>query len=301
VWNLERPVLLGVAGDSAAGKTTMSRGIADALGPDRVTVICSDDYHRYGRVRRAELGITPLDPKCNYLDILAQHLRLLREGQPILKPVYDHSIGELTEPEYVEPREFVIIEGLHGLANRHLREVFDARVFLNPPLPLRTRWKIKRDVSKRGYTEAEVIAALHKRESDSKTFIAPQREHADIVIVFSEPADPRPDDRQLDVQMVLRPTLAHPNLEVLTYADGPIRQSLGRDEGRPVDLLEIDGHIGPESAEAAEEEIYRHFSLGASDLPTQLGKVDAGLSHPLAIAQLIVVGHVLTARRPVAA
>ena len=68
------PILLGIVGDSAAGKTTLTRGIAQILGPENVTIICTDDYHRYDRRQRAEKGITALHPDCNYLDIIQQHL-----------------------------------------------------------------------------------------------------------------------------------------------------------------------------------------------------------------------------------
>ncbi|MGL5074736.1 MAG: phosphoribulokinase, partial [Waterburya sp.] len=80
----ERPIILGIVGDSAAGKTTLTKGIAQVLGEENVTVICTDDYHRYDRVQRAEMGISALHPDCNYLDIIEQHLALLRAGQAIL-------------------------------------------------------------------------------------------------------------------------------------------------------------------------------------------------------------------------
>lgn len=76
-----RPILLGIVGDSAAGKTTLTKGIAQVLGVDNVTVICTDDYHRYDRAQRKQLGITALHPDANYLDIMQQHLRLLRAGE----------------------------------------------------------------------------------------------------------------------------------------------------------------------------------------------------------------------------
>ena len=77
---IDRPIILGIVGDSAAGKTTLTRGIAQILGEDDVTVICTDDYHRYDRKQRAEMGISALHPDCNYLDIIQQHLSLLRTG-----------------------------------------------------------------------------------------------------------------------------------------------------------------------------------------------------------------------------
>jgi phosphoribulokinase len=115
--------MLGIAGDSGAGKTTLSSGIARLLGVERTTNICVDDYHKYDRKQRKELGITPLNPECNYMDIMEQHVRLLSEGEPILKPVYNHTTGTFDPPVYVPaPRaveeggrlipRVVILEGL---------------------------------------------------------------------------------------------------------------------------------------------------------------------------------------------
>src|SRR3954447_10330320 len=83
------PVMLAIAGDSAAGKTTLTKGIVDALGRDRVASICVDDYHRYDREERKGLPFTALHPACNYVDVMEQHLQLLAVGQTILKPVYN--------------------------------------------------------------------------------------------------------------------------------------------------------------------------------------------------------------------
>ncbi len=122
---MPRPVILGVVGDSAAGKTTITRGLVRVLGEDNVAHICTDDYHRYDRKQRAELGITPLHPDCNHIDIIAQHLVHLRQGDAILKPVYRHQDGTFGPPVYVRPERFTVIEGLLGYSPagdaRHLR------------------------------------------------------------------------------------------------------------------------------------------------------------------------------------
>ncbi len=107
---MTRPIILGVVGDSASGKTTLTRALIAVLGHDAVTHIATDDYHKYDRRQRADLAITALHPDCNHLDILAQHLELLRDAQPILKPVYAHHNGTLGCPQYVEPKRFVVIE-----------------------------------------------------------------------------------------------------------------------------------------------------------------------------------------------
>ena len=87
------PIILGVVGDSAAGKTTLTRGLVRVLGEENVTHVCVDDYHRYDRRQRAERNITPLHPDCNYMDIMAQHLGAPAGGDRFLKPVYQHQDG----------------------------------------------------------------------------------------------------------------------------------------------------------------------------------------------------------------
>ncbi len=146
---MPRPVILGVVGDSAAGKTTITRGLVRVLGEDNVAHICIDDYHRYDRRQRAELGITPLHPDCNHLDIIAQHLGHLRAGDAILKPVYRHQDGTFGPPVYVRPERFTLIEGLLGYYLPEMCDVYDVRVFLNPPELLRRKWKVQRDCSRR--------------------------------------------------------------------------------------------------------------------------------------------------------
>ncbi|HEY9450405.1 MAG TPA: hypothetical protein VIQ60_11705, partial [Gemmatimonadaceae bacterium] len=129
----QRPIVMGIVGDSAAGKTTITSGIARILGRDRVTRVCVDDYHKYDRAERAALGITPLNPECNYIDMMELHTERLQYGQPILKPVYDHTNGTLVRPEYVVPREFVILEGLLTFTSPVLRQFIDFKVYLDPP------------------------------------------------------------------------------------------------------------------------------------------------------------------------
>ena len=238
----KRPIVLGIVGDSAAGKTTITRGLTRLLGPERVTHVCADDYHKYDRVERARLNITALHPDCNYLDILELHLERAHYGQPMLKPVYDHRTGSLVRPEYLVPREFVIVEGLLGFHTPTMRPFYDVKVFLDPPEDLRRGWKIKRDTAKRGYTPEQVLAEMERREADSRDFIRPQREFADLVISFYPADNPDSDqtDGHLNVRLVLRPTIPHPDLSYLFDHDqrrsSGVRLELGRDCGRPVGL-----------------------------------------------------------------
>lgn len=300
-------IMLGVVGDSAAGKTTISEGIREALGPERVTVVCTDDYHKYNRRQRKELGISALHPDCNYIDIIEQHLQLLRRGQPILKPVYNHSTGDFDPPEYVKPAQFVIVEGLLAFHTRAMRDCFDVKVYLDPPEELRRAWKVKRDTAKRGYTVEQVLASLAKRVEDSARFIRPQRRYADIVVRFYPPEGIAPDQANghLNVRLVLRPTIPHPNMtDVLEHAGGEnkpaIRLELGRDEGRPVEFLEIDGNVSPERAAELEQVIWSHMPEAAELRPERLGIYLNGLeerhSDPLALVQLLIAYHMIVAQ-----
>ncbi len=293
-----RPIMLAIAGDSAAGKTTITKGLVNALGPHRITSICVDDYHKYDRIERKTKPFTPLHPDCNYVDIMEQHLQLLALGQPILKPVYNHKDGTLGRPLLVEPREFVIIEGLLPLFTKLARACFDVSVYLDPPEPIRYEWKIKRDTQKRGYTEQAVRDDLEKREPESAAYIRPQRSAADIVMRFDR-IEGRDPTEPLSASLMLRPTISHPDLaNILTEEHRQaMHLKLTRDEdGKPVDSLHIHSYADREITRDVEQSIWKQ--LGVDDpIPDSLGVIEDGeRSEPLAISQLILLYHLFQAQ-----
>ena len=298
---VDHPIILGIVGDSASGKTTLSAGVAQILGEDRCTVICTDDYHRFDRVERAEKGLSAIDPRANYLDILEQALRHLREGDPILKPVYDHRDGTFGRPEYVKPKEFVIAEGLLGYTTRGMRDCYDVKIYLDPDEDLRVKWKIHRDTTRRGYRREEVLASLARRREDAPKFMHPQRTFADIVIHFRKPVGANGSDTQLDVRHILRPTLPHPDFTPLFdgSSNAGLHLELARDrDGKPVDVLEINGSISDSRAERIEDLLW-NLIPEAGHLRDQVGRIDvangARKSHPLALTQLLVGYHAVKA------
>ena len=295
-----RPVMLAIAGDSAAGKTTITSGLVRALGEDQCTAVCVDDYHRYDRAERRRLPFTALHPDCNYVDIMEQQLQLLATGHPILKPVYDHHTGQLTRPEYVEPRRFVIVEGLLPLHTKLAAACFDVTVYLNPPEKIRREWKVKRDTGQRGYTPEQVLAELRRREPESEAFIRPQRRRADIVVRVA-PVEQRhdPPGTPLSAELLLRPTIRHPDLSaVLAESGQSMHLKLTRDEdGRPVDALHIHGYAPREDSQLLEKAIWAGLGAGV-EVPGFLGELDGGQrSEPLAITQLLLLYHLIEAAR----
>lgn len=290
--------MMAIAGDSAAGKTTLTAGLVKALGPERVTALCVDDYHRYDRRERKGLPFTALHPDCNYVEIMEQHLQLLATGQAILKPVYDHDTGSLTRPELVEPRDFVIVEGLLPLHTRLSRACFDISIYLDPPEEIRREWKVNRDTRKRGYQPDQVLAELERREPESEAFIRPQRAFADLVIRFAPiPGRDDPPSTPLSAELVLRPTIRHPDLtSVLADTERrAIHLKLRRDEdGRPVDALHIHGYAPSAESQVMQKAIWSQLGVDAGDPPETLGDLGGGeRSEPLAITQLLLLYHLL--------
>lgn len=300
------PIMLGVVGDSASGKTTITAGIANIVGAERVTTICTDDYHKFDRQERKGLPFTPLHPDCNYMEIIEQHLQLFADDQPILKPIYNHAHGTLDRPVLVTPKQYVVVEGLFGFYTKAMRDCFDVKVYLDPPEDVRRAWKIKRDVGKRNYTAEAVDADLLKREPESEAYIRPQRNKADIVVRFHPPgARVDVDPGHYNVKLVLRPSLPHPYLVDIASATRtakyePIRFSLARDRGQPVDVLEIDGSVPMEVAAAAEAMIWEKMHQDGELNPDAIGLFAEGdtqrVSGPLGLTQLLIVWQLQSAR-----
>lgn len=292
--------MLAIAGDSAVGKTTLTRGLVEALGIENINSFCTDDYHRYDRIERKALPFTPLHPDCNYLQIMEQHLQMLAMGQPILKPIYDHHHGTLERPFLFEPKKFVVVEGLFPLWSKLSRACFDVTVFLDPPEPIRRKWKVQRDVTQRGYTEEQVLADLDKREPESAAYIRPQRAYADIVMSFGQPAVVEDPDAPLSVSILLRPTIDHPDLSDLLSSDTreAIHLKLMRDDdSKPVDVLHIHGNAPAEVALEVKNAIWSRLGIDLP-LPNSLGKISEDKrSEPLAIAQLYLLYHLLAAAK----
>ena len=296
-----RPVILGVVGDSAGGKTTITRGLVRVLGEEHVAHICTDDYHRFDRRQRAEMGVTPLHPDCNYLDIMAQDLVHLRRGEPILKPVYSHADGSFAAPVYVRPSRFMVIEGLLGYYLPEMLDMYDVRVFLNPPEPLRRRWKVQRDCSRRGYTTDQVLAELDRRESDSEAFIRPQRRNADMLVSFLAPAEDERDPTHLDAELTLRDGLPHPDLKPFVQDGADGLTLLERDGER---LLRIPGRMDPDQAAAIEEAVWARMHFATHLRARRLGEFTVGTelyrSESLALVQLLILYHLVTAKAAIA-
>ncbi len=295
--------MIAVCGDSGTGKTTLASGIGKLLGEDRVTNVCTDDYHSLDRKQRKALGVTALHPRANNLDLMADHVRRLRAGETIEKPVYDHSDGTIKGPVSVVPSAVVFVQGLHPLFTPELRRLYDLTIYLDPHPLLKRAWKITRDVARRGYTPEQVVAEIAARQPDAEAYIFPQRQHADIIVNFYPPHDPFDlrDNVHLNVRIVARAHL--PPLDLSTV--GPpaeVRRDFWQhddrlEDGSPVSVLEIRGDMPRSRARELEERIWERIGRGRQLAVEKLGQFQDGLapaqSHSLGLAQLVLLWRIV--------
>jgi uridine kinase len=180
-----KPVIVGVAGGTGSGKTTVVREIVRQLGPD-VAVIQHDSYYR------DRGGIPPEERKrINYdhpdaleTSLLVDHLRALQNGQPVGVPVYDfptHTRTPTVTP--LAPRRAIIVEGILVLAEPELRSLMDIRVFVDTDPDLRMIRRLERDVRERGRTLESVVAQyLETVRPMHMEFVEPSKRYAHVII-----------------------------------------------------------------------------------------------------------------------
>lgn len=179
-------LIIGIAGGSGSGKTTVVRNIVDNL-KDQVVVIPQDSYYKdSSHLSDEEKRVHNFDhPESIDFDLLTQHLEMLRSGQSIEQPVYSYITcsRSKTETITVNPARVIIIEGILIFTCRKLRELMDIRVFVDADDDDRLMRVITRDIIERGKTLEQVI----KRYTDLVKpmylqFIEPSKRYADIVI-----------------------------------------------------------------------------------------------------------------------
>jgi phosphoribulokinase len=197
------PFLLGIVGDSGSGKSTVAGGVSALIGPENVSTLELDDYHRHTRAERTELGVTALNPSVHNFPLMQEHLGLLARGRPVRNRRYDHSNGTFGAMRTVEANEVVLVRGLLGFPNDELRAAYDLAVFLQPEPELLFRWKLRRDVKTRGYSEAEVLKHIARHLLDSKEYVLPQAERADLVVRYEIPEWDAPDS-EVHATLILR-------------------------------------------------------------------------------------------------
>jgi uridine kinase len=200
----EHATIIGIGGDSGVGKSTLKNSLIDLLGEQNIVPIESDGDHKWGRGDQSWDTITHLNPKANYLYRQAQYLKALKNGSSIERVEYDHHTGQLTAPKKVYANDFILVAGLHPFYLPQTRKLIDVKIYLDTQEKLRRHWKIKRDVSLRGYTLDKIMDQITMREVDAEKYIHPQMHYADLVIRFFSDDDYTAGDVTVDPKLKLK-------------------------------------------------------------------------------------------------
>lgn len=177
-----KPLVIGIAGDSGAGKDTLVDSIAALFERRSVVRLSGDDYHFWDRHKPMWSVMTHLNPRANDLGTFARDLIALAGGKGIVAPHYDHVTGRKSRPFQTSSSDVIVASGLHALYLPILREAYDLSIYLDIDEGLRRFLKMDRDVRVRGHSAEKVLLALDEREGDASRFIRPQREHAQLVL-----------------------------------------------------------------------------------------------------------------------
>ncbi len=180
-------VVIGIAGDSAAGKHTLADTLTSVTGEGQTVRLHGDDYHRWPREHEAWQSVTHLDPRSNYFQEPVKHLKDLKNGQSVTVAHYDHASGSFSAPEALSSNRFITFEGLHPFVFQGMRDIFDIKIFLDTDENLRRSWKLKRDTEKRGHAKEKVLAEIDRREEDARKYVRPQSAFADWTIQYGMP------------------------------------------------------------------------------------------------------------------
>jgi uridine kinase len=178
-----------ICGESGAGKSTLSKLLQEILPFDQTLLLETDRYHKWERGAKEYQTYTHYHPEANHLEKLAEDAYSLHLGEDIFTVDYDHDTGKFTEPHHIESANYMILCGLHTLYKDSIRDFVDLKIYLDTEESLTQEWKIERDMKERGASRETILQAIEKRRDDFLKYIAPQKEHADILIQFCKESE----------------------------------------------------------------------------------------------------------------
>lgn len=180
------PIVIGIAGGTGSGKTTVANVILDAVGRHRISYLPHDAYYRdlsdLPPVQKAEVNFD--HPNSLETELMIEHVKALKAGKAVDIPIYDFSTHSRTDKTIrVEPQRVIIVEGILIFAEKKLRELFDMKLFVDTDPDIRFIRRLQRDIAERGRTMATVINQyLGTVRPMHLEFVDPSKRYADVII-----------------------------------------------------------------------------------------------------------------------
>jgi uridine kinase len=178
-------VIIGIAGASGSGKSTIAKKLFDAFQSDSILITHDSYYKNHPKLMLDERASMNFDhPDSLETDLLVEHLKMLKAGKSIMQPQYDYAT-HLRKSEHIDvlPKRAIIVEGILIFSEPKLRDMMDLKVFVDTDTDICLLRRIKRDVEKRGRTLSSVLEQYKKTVKPMyHEFVEPSKRYADIII-----------------------------------------------------------------------------------------------------------------------
>ena len=180
------PIVIGIAGGSGSGKTTVAHEILARVGAGKISFLPHDAYYKdFGDLSFSQRSTINFDhPDSLETSLLIEHIKQLKAHQPVNLPIYDFKThSRTTKTIFVEPQPVVLVDGILIFAEPELRSMFDVKIFVDTDADLRFIRRLQRDITERGRTVNSVIAQYQQtvRPMHLK-FVEPSKRYADVII-----------------------------------------------------------------------------------------------------------------------
>ncbi|MBI5825149.1 MAG: uridine kinase [Chloroflexi bacterium] len=180
------PLVIGIAGGSGSGKTTVAQEILNRVGADRIAYLQQDSYYKdlagLPSAQHAEINFD--HPHSLEIELLIRHIASLRDLQPVSVPIYNFATDSRTGETFtVAPRGVILVEGILIFVDAELRKLFDVKIFVDTDSDLRFIRRLHRDITERGRTTESVIKQyLSTVRPMHLEFVEPSKRYADVII-----------------------------------------------------------------------------------------------------------------------
>jgi uridine kinase len=180
------PLVIGIAGGTGSGKTTVAKVIIDRVGANHIALLPHDAYYKdLANLESAQRAMINFDhPDSLETSLLIEHIKRLKNLQPIELPIYDFVTHNRTlNTAHIDPQPVILVEGILILAEKGLRELFDVKIFVDTDSDIRFIRRLERDIAERGRTS---ISVIHQYMTTVRPmhleFVEPSKRYADVII-----------------------------------------------------------------------------------------------------------------------